>query len=56
VVPRDDERVAREERPVIEERDAVRVVEDDVGRLRPGDDATEGAVRVGAAHPPSGDS
>ena len=51
-----DQGVAGEQGPMVEERDRVVVVEDDVGRDLPGHDPTEEAVRVGRAHPSSGDS
>jgi hypothetical protein len=41
-----EQRVAREERPVVEERDRPLILEDPVSRLVTGDDLTEAAVRV----------
>ena len=46
MVPGNEQRVAREERPVVEERDRSRILEDQVSRLVTGDDLTEAAVRV----------
>ena len=52
VVAGHEQRVAGEERAVVEERDRALVFEDQVRRLVAGDDLTEAAVRVLAGHGP----
>jgi hypothetical protein len=46
VITGDEQRVAGEERPVVEEGERALVVEDEVGGLVTGDDLTEAAIRV----------